>query len=302
MVICFQKSFAIPSFHPRIPSSNSKEMELVSRVILRSLLVRKNIHLINVSVAACRTLNSFRWYSLKPNPNLYIPIQTFTALQQKLKGVNIDSPKSENKRTSSTRKSPAFTPVEDDLILTYVEQYGDTPETWKKLANALDRKYPNTIKLRWKFLMSDPSKERKRYTKEEDELILAHVEKYGINQETWENLAKQLNVNWWQAVKTRHAFLVKHKEKNYGKYTRKEDDLIIEYVTKYGDNVTTFKDLADKLNRPWPRGIWNRYHKFLINRPAKPPGKWSISEDKKMMEILFQVSLLYLVGLHLLKV
>ena len=79
-------------------------------------------------------------------------------------------------------------------------------------------------------------------------------------------------------------------KKNYvkGKFTKAEDQLILNDVKIHGDNLQTYKKLGDKLNRPFINNIRLRFE-YLQNKPSKKSGSWEIDEDQMLMEHIFQV-------------
>ena len=71
-----------------------------------------------------------------------------------------------------------------------------------------------------------------------------------------------------------------------GKYTKQEDDVILDFVTKFGVNKTMWKMLADELDRD-PPSLRSRYLNTLKSR-EHVTGKWFIEEDETCLQILFK--------------
>ena len=92
------------------------------------------------------------------------------------------------------KKGEPYTDKHDTLILERAERMGyDNPETWKSLAIDFNMKWPQNIKARCDILLRRESGERlkpKRFTKEEDALIIQKVEEMEYDKsETWKTLA-----------------------------------------------------------------------------------------------------------------
>ena len=62
--------------------------------------------------------------------------------------------------------------------------------------------------------------------------------------------------------------------------------MILNFVTKFGVNITMWKMLADELDRD-PHSLRSRYLSTLKNR-EHVTGKWSIEEDETCLQILFK--------------
>ena len=216
-----------------------------------------------------------------------------------------------------SRREPRrdYTKEEDQLIFEYVEKYGNSPETWKRCSNELGRKYPHNVGNRYKLLMSYERKGReafdlryvqRTYSKEEDELVFDYVEKYGDSNETFKRCAEALGRVHWDSVRERYKFLRSLGGKNqisYGshriklernkprKYTEVEDQIILTHVKTYGDNPEAWKDCAKELRRDEWDGVRNRWYLTLMANGEKGLKKWQLSEDKKLLEFIFKVSL-----------
>ena len=114
------------------------------------------------------------------------------------------------------------------------------------------------------------------------------VTKHGEDKNTWEKLAIKLNMKYSQSVKNRHDLLVIKDSIVTGTFTEEEDRMILSEVEMYGDNLKTFKNICEKLNRRFSNNIRNRFE-WLQNKPSKPTGPWSFDEDQILIENIFQV-------------
>lgn len=217
------------------------------------------------------------------------------------KGRRNDPPNIKNARRSTKQNRRPFTTEEDILILHDFEIQGDKPETWKNLAKKLGGDPPRTlltVKRRLELIVHGVTKDKKRFTTEDDKLIIAYIKKHGNNVESWKNLATQfkptlthsLHLEFRTYIRFRHRVLLTNKQSTSRKFTPEEDELILDYIKRYGDTLETYKTVAKKLGRNYHQAI-NERHKLLTSNLSKTPLKWSLSDDKNMLEILFKVSL-----------
>ena len=117
-------------------------------------------------------------------------------------------------------------------------------------------KYIDSIK-------SSNLKRGRKYTEEDDQLIIEFVNLYGYNDLTFERAASELNRYRGTYVKERYDKLMKERgielpvfEKiklkihRKRKYTEEEDIIIKDYVMTHGYSIDTFKKLSIQLGRP----------------------------------------------------
>ena len=198
------------------------------------------------------------------------------------------------RRGTGTLQHRGFTKEEDALILQKVEEMGYGIETWKTLAHELDRDptpdYLKVIKRRYDLITNREIKEKKLFTEEDDNFILNYVEKNGESKTTWQELATKFGLDHPDNIERHYHNLLKNYVK--GKFTKAEDQLILNDVKIHGDNLQTYKKLGDKLNRPFINNIRQRFE-YLQNKPSKKPGSWEIDEDQMLMEHIFQVHNLF---------
>ena len=195
------------------------------------------------------------------------------------------------RRGSGSRQRRTFTKEEDALILQKVEEmgYGDM-KTWKTLAHELDRDpTPSSIqviKRRYDLIANRNMKGKKNYSEEDDNLILSYVEKNGKSKTTWQELAAKLGMDHPNSIKQHYNLLLENYVK--GRFTKKEDKVIVSDVEIHGNNLETFKKLCKKLNRINPNPIKQRFE-YLENKPSKKQSHWGINEDQLLMQHILQV-------------
>ena len=93
---------------------------------------------------------------------------------------------------------------------------------------------------------------------------------------------------------TRHSIDVFHRASHIvqpfegGKYTKEDDELILEEVERYADKPSTWRELSLKLNRD-PRRWYNvrDHYRYEIKQEGKTSGKFSLQEDQMIIEKLF---------------
>ena len=201
----------------------------------------------------------------------------------------------------SEHKRRVYTKEEDELILQKVQQLGkDNPETWKSIAKELDVEKSHDIRRQYDLITSRDTKENKRFTEEDDQLILSYVNKNGQSASTWKELAKIFHMKYPtnkttnRTIQRRHELLVTgavkgiDKEIVKGAFTNKEDRIILKEVEKTGHSVETFKALAKKLNRPYYHNIQARFE-YLQNKPSRQRGGWTLEDDRMFLEEICQV-------------
>ena len=191
--------------------------------------------------------------------------------------------------TGKLQRKP-FTKEEDAVILQKVEEMGYTnSETWTTLAIELDRDptFHRNIKRRYDLIVNGHTIEKKRFTEEDSNFIQTYVEKNGESKITWQELAIKFGMDHPTAIKDHYNNWLKNYVK--GRFTKAEDNIILNDVKIHGNNLQTFKKVGKKLNRSPPSIIRNRFD-YLQNMPSKKPGPWQIEEDQMLMEHFFQVN------------
>ena len=121
------------------------------------------------------------------------------------------------------------------------------------------------------------------YPLDKDNLIQVSVESNDDITEIFDKIsvatknAKNKNNSWTSTEITKRT---------KGPFTREDDELILEYVMKYGDDFKTFKMLKEELGRSLVKGIINRYKRVLSNASsiAKQRKSFNHEEDKLILE------------------
>ena len=124
-------------------------------------------------------------------------------------------------------------------------------------------KYIDSIK-------SSNHRSARKYTEEDDALIIEFVNIYGYNDLTFERAASELDRYRGKFVKERYDKLMKEngielpvfekiKIHRKRKYTEEEDIIIKDYVITHGYSIDTFKKLSIQLSRPRWDSIRDRF-------------------------------------------
>ena len=148
---------------------------------------------------------------------------------------------------------------------------------------------------------------RKNFTPKEDKFILDYVEKFGDKQSTFQALCEQLNRKHYHNIKTRYMRLTQETDLSvidlvitkHARFTKAEDEIILEYVREYGDHPQVFKMLSTKLKcRLW-QVIQKRYSRIISDSLEKPKRKfkqeprtckpWTLEEDEQLIKFLLKV-------------
>ena len=110
------------------------------------------------------------------------------------------SPKATNKQKSK------FTEEEDQIIRAFVSKNG--PKSWKKAQPLLPGRTPRQIRERWVNYLS-PEVSHEPWTKEEDDLILNLVDKYG---KKWSHISRSFKKRTDVSIKNRFTLLLRRKK------------------------------------------------------------------------------------------
>jgi len=107
-----------------------------------------------------------------------------------------------------------------------------------------------------------------KFSKEEDEIIRAEVEKNGANDETWQNLAEVLKRTKSSSVKTHYFNQVIGDNFYAGRWSLAEDEAILEHLFKGKGNVTVEDILPIKRRNLQP--VAKKLHRLIDN----VTGRW----------------------------
>jgi hypothetical protein len=130
-----------------------------------------------------------------------------------------------------TRKLFSF--GEDQTLRTLVEKYG---ENWEKIAEHMPGKTPQQLYERWKTKYHSPVPktrpvERNFFSFKEDQTLRTLVEKYGEN---WDEIVQHMPGRTKRQLRERWGNYLSPNISNTGKFTREEDEMIIQKRQKIG--------------------------------------------------------------------
>ena len=183
--------------------------------------------------------------------------------------------------------------------------YGDTIETWKKLAVKFGLNDPRNIKLRYKHFLESIEEQDDAFTMDitedqvhivkshykkakEDKIILEHVKIYGDTVETWKTLAIKLGRKHDSIYRRWYKHLLVNEPSVRGSFTPEEDNIILDNVEKYGQGYNTWGKTAKQLNRGVPESIRKRHDYLTSNQEKTKWKKWSLLDDKKLLEVILK--------------
>ena len=160
-------------------------------------------------------------------------------------------------------------------------------------------------------------KRRKAFEKFEDDLIVKYVEKHGCSHTVFKFLVGILKQESgadyeWKVIRLRYyrirdnpevlhqADIPKYQNKQNTKtpFTKKEDELIIEYIDLFGMKPTTLNRLCTELRRN-KECIRARFYLISSNNKTaksyeedtKRQSEWTILDDRTLIECVFRVNL-----------
>ena len=93
-----------------------------------------------------------------------------------------------------------------------------------------------------------PRKKLAKYTKgfsaEDDKKIIEYVKKYGKEVETWIKLANIFGRKSYEHIRDHYEFYIESTPTVTGKFSEKEDELILGFVEKNGKDTNSIKNLT----------------------------------------------------------
>ena len=241
------------------------------------------------------------------------------------KDIDTTSTPTKNKSVNNTMKNvddvrikrKSFTKEDDELILKSVSSFGYNTEAFKQVTVELNRNHWQPIKTRYDHITSGSEQEnpifveikfkRNHYTKEEDKIILNSVENNGYFPETFRLLCKILKRPRWDRIQIRYNTIstkvqvheIKNKKLEQQKiikqkrFSKEEDELILNQVKRYGATIETFKKINLSLNRTQVDIIKQRLLRLTSKGQDKPKKKerrpWALLEEEIMIEFMLKV-------------
>ena len=127
-----------------------------------------------------------------------------------------------------------------------------------------------------------------KFSADQDKIILKHVQKYGDAIETWKKLAVKFGRKYPDHIKRRYINALENEPSVHGWFTPEEDKIILDNVEKYGQCYNTWEKTAKQLNRGYSETIGRR-HEYLTSNKGRKMKKWSLIEDKKLLEVIYNL-------------
>jgi len=128
------------------------------------------------------------------------------------------------------------------------------------------------------------------YSPKENKTILDYIKVNGSSITSFQTLAVKLGRPNYNAVNQHYRKLVRNNirdkslnAKVKGRFTTKEDQVIMDYVSTHGCSPDAIKNLMQRLGgRPYSSVI-NRYKRLLIKKTTEIKS-WTYQEDEKMLQ------------------
>ena len=134
-----------------------------------------------------------------------------------------------------------------------------------------------------------PTREYRRlgYSIEDDKLIVKYVKKFGDEIETYKKLETKLDKGYatiWDHYKSQ----LKTTPTITGRFSEKEDEIILSYTEKNGACKASWVAIAELLGRGSPYSVETR-HGYLVSNNVRNRKKWELFEDKEILKTIFKI-------------
>ena len=141
----------------------------------------------------------------------------------------------------------------------------------------------NRIKIFSSELLDQKSniKSQKKWTKEEDKLLLARVEEYKDKKVRWQEISKHVKTKTTRQCYSRYAQI--NPKLNKGLWSKKEDEELLNNISKYGKK---WSFLANIMKSRSIKQIRDRYLNCLDGKLSRHP--FTPEEDKKILDLVFK--------------
>jgi len=115
-----------------------------------------------------------------------------------------------------------------------------------------------------------------KYTPEEEKLILDYVELHGNHVETFKDLEGELE-RYYKNIECKYYAMIKPRKENLPgnyrhanrRFSKADDEKILNHVKEHGEYFVVFKEIADELNvRRW-KTVKNRYNVLISGKPLQ---------------------------------
>ena len=137
-----------------------------------------------------------------------------------------------------------------------------------------------------------PGKRRTKYTssysEEDNKLIVEYVKEFGEGTGTWKGIANVLGNKSWRTIMMHYELQIKTKPTVKGRFSEKEDEIILSFVEKNGKDWKSLMNLTKLLGRGSIKAVWKR-HKLLVSDNVLPWKRWEISEEEEILKAVFNI-------------
>merc|ERR1712150_440674 len=137
-----------------------------------------------------------------------------------------------------------------------------------------------------------PRKKLAKYTKgfsaEDEKKIIEYVKKFGKEVETWKKLANIFGRKSFENIRDHYEFYLESTPTATGKFSEKEDELILSFVEKNGKDWNSIKNLTKQLGRGSWRAVLER-HECLVSNNVRNRKAWELFEEEELMKAIFNI-------------
>jgi len=196
----------------------------------------------------------------------------------------------ENRYKVLSRKKGGWTKDEDDAILKHGQEGGGKDVDWS--AFVLPGRIARQCSNRYKKLISGKTDKWRNWTKEEDDVIMKHVEENGDS--NWSILVLESRNSKQCSKRYRSLTSKKSCPIKKGGWTKEEDEQILEHGTNVGDK--DWKFLAEKLPGRVEKQCSNRFQRLSSKKEGSSEkqevskkGGWTTEEDEKILSHVMSV-------------
>ncbi|CAM9558382.1 unnamed protein product, partial [Heterosigma akashiwo] len=152
-----------------------------------------------------------------------------------------------------------WTPEEDAKLEQIVKQYG--AKNWKKVSELLGKRTDVQCLHRWNKVLK-PGLHKGPWTKEEDDVVLEMVNKYGAGKVKWSSIAARLPGRIGKQCRERwHNHLDPNIKK--GDWTAEEDKVVFEGQAFFGNR---WSEIAKMLPGRTENAVKNRFNSSARNK------------------------------------
>ena len=125
------------------------------------------------------------------------------------------------------------------------------------------------------------------YSAEDDKIIVECVKEFGDELETWKKLEIKLGKGY-KSIRDYYKFHITKPHIIKGRYSEREDEIILRYVEKNGACWKSWVAITELLGRGSPSSVEKR-HGLLVSNNKRHRKKWELFEDEEMLKAVLKI-------------